>query len=146
MEIKIETKYNLGDIVIGYRNGIGFKKYKIKDIQYIKQSVMYDGYDEPEYLCELATETNTKCSERFKESELFAADELRDYLNKFLTYPTTSAEAKRDIEIYSEIKDLIRYRTPVTHLSDNVRWIECIKWLENKFPELEQIRKQGVKL
>lgn len=138
MKIEIETKFNIGDEVIGYSHG--FKKYTVKDIKIGKHSVAYSGI-EVDYFCVTVGSFVTSCAETFAESELFTADELRDYVNKFLTFPTTSAEAKHDIDMYSEIKNLIQHRIPVAYLSDNVRWTEYIKWLELKFPEIEQFVK-----
>ena len=135
MKIEIETKYNIGDIVIVHKPKNGFMKYEIVDIYVEQQSVMYTG-NKVRYLCQKVGSGNLSCRDSFYESELFTVDDIFEQLGKVVTYPTTSEQAKRDIEMYSEIKDLIQRSTPV-FMSDNVRWIDCVKWLESKFPEIE---------
>lgn len=142
MKIEIETKYNVGDIVIGYKPKHGFRKYEIVDI-IVEQSVKYAG-NEIRYLCQMVGNGNLSCQDSFFENELFTESDIYEQLGKVVTYPTTSEQAKRDIKMYSEIKDLMQCSTPV-FMSDNVRWIDCTKWLESKFPEIEQFVKQNKK-
>ena len=140
MKIEIVTKFNIGDEVIAFVSKRGFQKFKVEDIRVQTRSIDYTG-ENIEYLCSTVTDSGLKCQQTFTQSELFTADELRDCVNKFLTFPTTMKEAKHDIDMYREIKDLIQHRIPVAYLSDNVRWVEYIKWLESKFPEIEQFVK-----
>ena len=142
MKIDIVTKFNIGDEVVAYVSKRGFRKYRVDDIRVQTHSIKYTG-DDIEYRCTLITNDELTCRETFTESELFTADELRDCVNKFLTFPTTTKQAKYDIDMYSEIKNLIQHCIPVAYLSDNVRWIEYVKWLESKFPEIEQFVKMN---
>ena len=135
MKIEIVTKFNIGDEVIGYVSKRGFRKYRVDDIRVQMHSIEYMR-ENIEYRCTLITNGDLTCQETFTQAELFTADDIYERLNKVVTYPTTTEQAKRDIEMYSEIKDLIQHSTPV-FMSDNVRWIDCVKWLESKFPEIE---------
>lgn len=143
MKIEIVTKFNIGDEVVAYVNKQGFKKFRVENIRVQTYSIDYTG-ENIEYLCSTVTDSNLKCQQTFTESELFTADELRDCVNKFLTFPTTSAEAKHDLDMYVGIKDYIRNQ-PAVNMSDNVRWIDFINWLESKFPEMEQYVKMNTR-
>ena len=136
MKIEIVTKFNIGDEVIGYSHG--FKKYTVKDIKIGKHSVAYSGI-EADYFCVTVGSFETSSAETFAESELFTADELRDCVNKFLTYPTTTKQAKHDLDMYRAIVDALPSANCNYMVYDTTYW-DCRKWLENKFPELEQVR------
>ena len=140
MKIEIETKYDVGDIVIGYKPKYGFVKYIIKDVIVEKRSYDYSGGIE--YLCEKLTDD--KFRESFTESELFTADELRDYVNKFLTFPTTTKQAKHDLDMYRAIVDALPSAN-CNYMVYNTTYWDCRKWLENKFPELEQFINKNIR-
>lgn len=143
MKIEIETKYDVGDIVIGYKPKYGFVKYIIKDVIVERRSYDYNGGIE--YLCENLIDGNLSCRETFAESELFTADDIYEQLGKVVTYPTTTEQAKHDLDMYVGIKDYIRNQ-PAVNMSDNVRWIDFINWLESKFPEMEQYVKMNTRI
>lgn len=143
MKIEIETKYNIGDIVIAYQPQRGFAKYKIVDIRIGRQSVNYRGGD-IEYSCRLLTNGNLSCSDSFTENELFTESDIYERLRKFMTYPTSTDEAKHDIDIYVGLKDMLR-NVPTIAMSNNVHPSEYTKWLESKFPEIEQHLKYNSK-
>lgn len=135
MKIEIETKYNVRDIVIGYRPKHGFVKYEIVDIFVEQQSVKYTG-NNVRYLCQMVGNGNLSCQDSFNESELFTADDIYEQLSKVVTYPTTTEQARHDIDMYIGLKDIL-WNTPTMGLT-NKHSSDFMKWLENKFPELEQ--------
>ena len=140
MKIEIETKYDVGDIVIGYKPKYGFVKYIIKDVIVEKRSYDYSGGIE--YLCEKLTDD--KFRESFAESELFTADDIYERLNKFLTYPTTTKQAKHDLDMYRAIVDALPSAN-CNYMVYNTTYWDCRKWLENKFPELEQFINKNIR-
>lgn len=141
MKIEIETKYDVGDIVIGYKPKYGFVKYIIKDVIIERRSFDYNG--SIEYLCEKLIDGNLSCRDSFCESELFTADDIYEQLSKVVTYPTTTEQARRDIDMYVGLKDIL-WNTPTMGIT-NKHSSEFIKWLENKFPEIEQFVEQNKK-
>lgn len=136
MKIEIVTKFNIGDEVIGYVRKRGFRKYRVDDIRVQTHSVEYTGED-IEYRCTMITDGNLTCQETFTQAELFSADGLRDCVNKFLTFPTTTKQAKHDLDMYRAIVDALPSAN-CNYMVYNTTYWDCRKWLENKFPELEQ--------
>ena len=136
MKIEIETKYNIGDEVIGYSDG--FEKYTIKDILIEQQSVSYRA-PEPRYLCTMRS-GEFCCDKSFNESELFTADDIYERLGKVVTYPTTTEQARHDINMYLGLKNILW--NPHAY-SENINLV--IKWVESKFPEIEEFLKQNKK-
>ena len=139
MKIEIVTKFNIGDEVIGYVRKRGFRKFKVEDIRVQTRSVDYTGED-IEYLCSIIADSDLKCQETFTftQSELFSSDGLRDCVNKFLTFPTTAKQAKHDLDMYRAIVDVLPSAN-CNYMVYNTTYWDCRKWLENKFPELEQL-------
>lgn len=139
MKIEIETKYDVGDIVIGYKPQYGFVKYIIKDVIIERRSYDYTGGIE--YLCEMLTNSECTCRDSFTENELFTESDIYERLNKFMTYPTTTEQARHDINMYLGLKNILwnTYTHSEIHPSD------LIKWLESKFPEIEQYVKTNMK-
>lgn len=140
MKIEIETKYDVGDIVIGYKPKYGFVKYIIKDVIVERRSYDYNGGIE--YLCENLIDGNLSCKDSFYESELFTADDIYERLSKVVTYPTTTEQARRDIDMYIGLKEIL---WSTYSRSENIRPSDFIKWLESKFPEIEQYLKYNSK-
>ena len=142
MDINIKTKFNLGDTVICHKPGKGFAKYKIVDIRIGSRSVNHKE-NNIEYDCSLLT--NEDQQETFAEEELFNEATIYDDLIKFMTYPRTLAEARHDVEMYKGLKAFIQHGAPVM-LSDNVNWIDYVKWLEEKFPAIEEFIQRGLSI
>jgi hypothetical protein len=141
MKIEIETKYNVRDIVIGYKPKYGFMKYEIVDIFVEQQSVKYTG-NNVRYLCQMVGKGNLSCQDSFYESELLTVDDIYEQLGKVVTYPTTTEQAKHDINMYVGLKNFLW--NPHAYL-ENTHTSDLIKWLESKFPEIEQYVKTNMK-
>lgn len=140
MKIEIETKYNIGDEVIGYVSERGFRKYKVDDIRVQTRSIEYTGED-IEYRCTMITNDDLTCQETFTQSELFTADDIYERLGKVVTYPTTTERARHDINMYLGLKNILWN----PHAYSEIHPSDLIRWLESKFPEIEQYVKTNIK-
>ena len=80
MEIKINTKYNIGDIVFAYEKGYGFAKYRIADVSVNK---LFDvALEDINYKCVSEVSCYLQKYEFFNEKELFTKQDITAMLEK----------------------------------------------------------------
>lgn len=141
MELTINTKYNIDDTVIAYFEGEGFYKCKVIDIIPPKTFSARNDKVEPQYYCQsVDTNNGSLAQQRFNERELYTAEELMGKLTSFMDENT---EAPSEAAIYAAIFNAAVVVEDERMAAFGVKFGDCLKWLSEKFPELEKKRLYG---
>ncbi len=137
MVLNIETKFSIGDIVIAYQKGVGFRKFAVEDV--VLQGYSAKVISQPIYVCRSLR--NDEDTYEFTEKELFTESNLRWEVEKIINTPANQNEARRDIRMFSAIYAALNVTLLHVFLNYDTNCLECQKWLSDKFPEIAKCLK-----